>query len=249
MRQHRKHPRNVTLAAALLALPALACGPTIFADTNALTVVGEPPAPPPPPPEPEPEPEPPPQPKRVEVTAAAIVINEKILFEVDKAVIRPESFDLMNEITDVVKANPRIKKISVEGHTDDDGSAGYNKKLSQKRSDSVMKYLVEHGVEAERLVAVGHGEDIPLVANDSPENKEKNRRVEFIILEQDAVKEVVEIDPETGEKKVVETKTESAPAPASDAAVEAGGASVAAPSPSKKTSTGAPVRTKDGGAQ
>jgi outer membrane protein OmpA-like peptidoglycan-associated protein len=236
MRQHRKHPRNVTLAAALLALPALACGPTIFADTDALTVVGEPPAPPPPP-EPEPEPEPPPQPKRVEVTAAAIVINEKILFEVDKAIIRPESFDLMNEITTVIKDNPRIKKISIEGHTDDDGKAGYNKKLSQKRADSVMKYLVEHGVEATRLVAVGHGEDIPLVANDSDENKEKNRRVEFIIVEQDEVKEVVEIDPETGEKKVVESKTESAPAPA-------GGASVAAPDAAKKS---APARTKDGG--
>jgi OOP family OmpA-OmpF porin len=239
MRQHRKHPRNVTLAAALLALPALACGPTIFADTDALTVVGEPPAPPPPP-EPEPEPEPPPQPKRVEVTAAAIVINEKILFEVDKAIIRPESFDLMNEITAVVNDNPRIKKISIEGHTDDDGKAGYNKKLSQKRADSVMKYLVEHGIDAARLVAVGHGEDIPLVANDSDENKEKNRRVEFIILEQDEVKEVVEIDPETGEKKVVESKTESAPA----AKVESGAEQVAAPDAAKKS---APARTKDGG--
>jgi OOP family OmpA-OmpF porin len=250
MRQHRKHPRNVTLAAALLALPALACGPTIFADTDALTVVGEPPAPPPPP-EPEPEPEPPPpQPKRVEVTAAAIVINEKILFEVDKAVIRPESFDLMNEITTVIKDNPRIKKISIEGHTDSDGTASYNKKLSQKRSDSVMKYLVEHGVEADRLVAVGFGEDKELVPNDSPENKEKNRRVEFLIVEQAAVKEVVEIDPETGEKKVVGTKTESAPAPATEAKFDAkggsAGASVAAPdSASKKKSAPA----KDGGAQ
>lgn len=237
MRQHRKHPRNVTLAVALLALPALACGPTIFADTNALTVVGEPPAPPPPPePEPEPEPEPPPEPKRVEVTAAAIVINEKILFEVDKAIIRPESFDLMNEITSVIKDNPRIKKISIEGHTDDTGKAGYNKKLSQRRADSVMKYLVEHGVEAERLVAVGHGEDKPIVANDSPENKEKNRRVEFIIVEQDEVTEVVEIDPETGEKRVVETKSDDAPESAP--APKAGGEASVAP-PAEKKSGGA----------
>lgn len=252
MRQHRKHPRNVTLAAALLALPALACGPTIFADTNALTVVGEPPAPPPPPPEPEPEPEPPPQPKRVEVTAAAIVINEKILFEVDKAVIRPESFDLMNEITSVIKDNPRIKKISIEGHTDDDGSAKYNKRLSQKRADSVMNYLVEHGIEAERLVAVGFGEDKPIAPNDSADNKEKNRRVEFIIVEQDEVTNVVEIDPETGEQKVVETKTEdteSAPAPKVDAkvAAPAGGATVAAPDAAKKA--GPPARSSDGGAK
>ncbi|MFO7561858.1 MAG: OmpA family protein [Enhygromyxa sp.] len=225
-------------------------------------MVGEPPAPPPPPPPPEPEPEPPPEPKRVEVTAAAIVIKEKILFEVDKAVIRPESFDLMNEITSVIKDNPRIKKISIEGHTDSDGTAAYNRKLSQRRADSVMAYLVEHGVEAERLVAVGFGEDQPMVPNDSDENKEKNRRVEFIIVEQDEVKEVVEIDPETGEKKVIETKVESTPesapegapastveaAPAGGAASgAASGASVAAPDAAKKS--GPPARTKDGGAQ
>jgi outer membrane protein OmpA-like peptidoglycan-associated protein len=230
MRQHRKHLRNVgvTLATALLLAPAMACGPTIFADTSALTIVGEPP-PLPPPPEPEPEPEPPPKPKRVEVTAAAIVINDKILFEVDKAVIRPESFDLMNEITQVVQDNPRIKKISIEGHTDDDGSKNYNKKLSQKRANSVMAYLVEHGVEAGRLAAVGFGEEVPLVPNDSDENKEKNRRVEFLIVEQDQVKNVVEIDPETGKEKVVETK--AVPAPKA-APVE--GATVAAPDVAKK---------------
>ncbi len=260
--QHRKHPRNVTLAAALLALPALACGPTIFADTNALTVVGEPPAPPPPPPEPEPEPEPEP-PKRVEVTAAAIVIKEKILFEIDKAVIRPESFDLMNEITSVIKDNPRIKKISIEGHTDDDGSAKYNKKLSQRRADSVKQYLIEHGIDEARLVSVGHGEDKPLVANDSDENKEKNRRVEFIIVEQDQVTNVVEIDPETGEQRVVETKgpsAKAAPRVEAKPVDKAGGdgASVAAPDAAKKSGppakAGAKVDAKtdaksDGGVQ
>jgi outer membrane protein OmpA-like peptidoglycan-associated protein len=227
MRQQRKQSRNVglTLAAALLALPAVACGPTIFADADALTIVGDPP-PLPPPPEPEPEPEPPPKPKRVEVTKDAIVINDKILFEFDKAIIRPESFELMDEITKVVQDNPRIKKISIEGHTDDDGKASYNKKLSQKRADSVMKYLVEHGVDAARLTAVGHGEDIPMVPNDSDENKEKNRRVEFIIVEQDEEKEVREIDPATGEEKVIETKPVAKPGPAA--------ATVAAPEAAKK---------------
>ena len=242
MRQLRMHPRSVTLVAAVLALPALACGPTIFADTNALTVVGEPP-PPPPPPEPEPEPEPPPKPKRVEVTAAAIVINEKILFEVDKAVIRPESFDLMNEITAVIKENPRIKKISIEGHTDSDGSAKYNKKLSQKRADSVMAYLTEHGVEAERLTAVGYGEDKPIAENDTDEGKEKNRRVEFLIVEQAEMTNVVEIDPTTGEKKVVETKPAAGEvsAPKTDSAgggAAAAGTTVAAPATAKKSDGG-----------
>jgi OOP family OmpA-OmpF porin len=176
----------------------------------------------PPPPEPEPEPEPPPQPKRGEVTADAIEINDTILFEFDKAIIRPESFELMDEITQVVKDNPRIKKISIEGHTDDDGKASYNKKLSQKRADSVMKYLVEHGVDAARLTAVGHGEEIPMVPNDTDENKEKNRRVEFLILEQDELKEVREVDPTTGEEKVIETKPVSKAAPGATVALPEG---------------------------
>ena len=245
MRQQRMHPPHAsfTLAAALLVLPTLACGPTVFADTNALTVVGEPPAPPPPEPEPEPEPEP----KRVEVTAAAIKINDKILFEVDKAAIRPESFDLMNEITQVVQDNPRIKKISIEGHTDSDGGTRYNKKLSQKRADSVMSYLVEHGVDEARLEAVGHGEDKPIATNDTEEGKEKNRRVEFIIVEQDKVKEVVEIDPETGEKKVVDKKVVD-PKPGSSKAPAKGAATDMAPPKSgdsgdkNKKKSGPPAR-------
>ncbi|EDM73711.1 outer membrane protein, OmpA/MotB family [Plesiocystis pacifica SIR-1] len=212
--------------AALLCLPMVACGPTIFADADALTVVGEPPPPPPPPPEPEPEPEPP---KRVEVTASAIVINEKILFEVDKAEIRSESFSLMDEITKVFIDNPRIKKVSVEGHTDSDGSSRYNKKLSQKRADSVMAYLVEHGVAQERLEAVGHGEEKPIADNDTDEGKEKNRRVEFIILEQDEMTNVVEIDPETGEERVVETKPSDAKKPSSARAKPSAAKAVAAP--------------------
>ena len=213
MRHHRMHPpRGFALSLALLAVPLVACGPTVFADTDALVVVGELPPLPPPPPEPEPEPEPEP-PKRVQVTADSIVITEKIMFEYDKADIRSESFELCDEIVDVIQKNPRIKKISIEGHTDGDGSAKYNKKLSQKRADAVMKYFVDHGVDAARLQSVGHGEDKPIAANDSDEGKEKNRRVEFLILAQDKLTETVEIDPTTGEKKVIDAKVEAAPPP------------------------------------
>ena len=213
MRHHRMHPpRGFALSLALLAVPLVACGPTVFADTDALVVVGELPPLPPPPPEPEPEPEPEP-PKRVQVTADSIVITEKIMFEYDKADIRSESIELCDEIVDVIQKNPRIKKISIEGHTDGDGSAKYNKKLSQKRADAVMKYFVDHGVDAARLQSVGHGEDKPIAANDSDEGKEKNRRVEFLILAQDKLTETVEIDPTTGEKKVIDAKVEAAPPP------------------------------------
>ncbi|MFV8756757.1 OmpA family protein [Nannocystaceae bacterium ST9] len=220
-------------------MPLVACGPTVFADTDALTVVGEPPPPPPPPPEPEPEPEPEP-PKRVSVTADAIVITEKIMFEYDKAVIQDASFGLCDEIVDVVQKNPRIKKISIEGHTDGDGSAKYNKKLSQKRADAVMKYLVDHGVDATRLQSVGHGEDKPIGPNDTDEGKEKNRRVEFLILEQDKLTETVEIDPKTGEKKVIDAKVEAAP-PSEGAGTDAAAGTTVAP-PAEKADEAKPGR-------
>ncbi len=232
MRQKRMHKPTVgiTLAVALMALPMLACGPTVFADAGALAVIGDPPPLPPPEPEPEPEPEPP---RRVEVTASAIVITEKIMFEVDKAVIQPQSFDLMNEITAVMKDNPRIKKISIEGHTDSDGSNRYNKKLSNKRAAAVVAYLEEHGIDASRLTSVGHGEENPLVENDTAGGKEKNRRVEFIIVEQDEMKNVVEIDPETGEERIVDTKVEAS-------------AKSDSPAAGTKVKAGPPSRAKEG---
>lgn len=185
-----------------LCLPLAACAPQVFADSSALVIAGDPPPPPPPPKE-----EPPPKPKRVQVTADAIVINDKIMFEYNKAVIKEESYDLLNEIADVIKANPQIKELSVEGHTDSDGSNKYNKKLSDKRAAAVRTYLVEHGIAENALLSKGWGEEKPIADNESDEGKAKNRRVEFIITKQEEVKKTVEIDPETGEQKEVGGET------------------------------------------
>ena len=82
----------------------------------------------------------------------------------------------------------------------------------QRPVDAELQATVQLGEpDQDARLARGHvlaGEDVPLVPNDSDENKEKNRRVEFIIVEQDEVKQVVEIDPETGEERVVEEKTQ-----------------------------------------
>jgi len=185
------------------------CGGTMaFSDTSSIVIEGTPPPPPPPPPPPKPEP--PPKPKRVEVTADKIVINDKILFEVNKAVIRSESNDLLNEIVSVINENSFIKKISIEGHTDSDGSEKYNEKLSDKRAAAVLQYLVDHGVDAGRLTSKGYGESKPIADNATEEGKEKNRRVEFLITEQAEVKEVYEVDPKTGEKKLVKQEVKKA---------------------------------------
>jgi len=141
----------------------------------------------------------------VEVRDNKIEIHEKIQFEYNKAVIMEASFDLMNEITQVLKDNAHIKKVGIEGHTDSDGADAYNLKLSDGRAKAVMDYLIEHGIDKARLTAKGFGETKPLVPNDNDEGKATNRRVEFNILEQDITQKKVEID-HTGKEKVVEEK-------------------------------------------
>ncbi len=186
----------VTVCAALSG-----CGGTIqFADTTSLVVVGEPPKPP------EPEPPPPPKPKRVEVTQDKIVITEKIQFDFNKATIKPESHALLDEIVEVIRDNAHIRKIAIEGHTDSDGGDGYNLKLSDDRAKSVQAYLVDHGIDAGRLSAKGFGETKPVGDNATDAGKEQNRRVEFLITEQDEVTKTFEVDPETGEQKEVKEK-------------------------------------------
>lgn len=137
------------------------------------------------------------------------MIREKIQFETNKAAIKPESFGLVDEITAAVRDTPQIKKLSIEGHTDDVGGDKYNQKLSEQRAASVRAYLVEKGIDAARLVSKGWGETKPIGDNTTEEGREQNRRVEFIIVEQDEIKKTYEIDPATGEKR--EIKQEGAP--------------------------------------
>ena len=87
-------------------------------------------------------------------------------------------------IAEFEKEHPNIKKIRIEGHTDSDGKAKYNKNLSQGRANSVMKFLAGSGIDLGRMEAVGFGEDKPIADNKTDEGKERNRRVEFNIIDQ-----------------------------------------------------------------
>jgi len=130
----------------------------------------------------EPPPPPPKKKRKARVTGKKIEILEKVMFDYNKATIKAESHELLNDVAEVIKENPTIEKIRVEGHTDSDGSDKYNKTLSQKRADSVKEFLVKAGIPAEKLEAVGYGEEKPIADNTTDEGKEKNRRVEFNIL-------------------------------------------------------------------
>jgi outer membrane protein OmpA-like peptidoglycan-associated protein len=132
--------------------------------------------------------------KRVEVRANQIEIGEKIQFKVNEDVIESVSDSLLQEIADVINGNPQIRKLRIEGHASSDGDANANRALSEARAKAVREHLVSRGkVDASRLDSEGFGSDKPLDSNDSEEGREKNRRVEFNILEQDAtVTKVVE---------------------------------------------------------
>src|SRR5687767_2777121 len=137
-------PVLFTLALTSAALLVGCSGTRVFAGQNAFSIVGTPPPPPPPPPKKEEPPPPPPEPpKRVEVRDNKIEIKEKIQFEVAKATILPASFDLLKEIGEVIKKNPQIKKLSIEGHASSEGDPKANMKLSDDRAKSVMKHLVD----------------------------------------------------------------------------------------------------------
>jgi len=116
------------------------------------------------------------------VTDCEVKITQQIHFEYNRSVIRPESYPVLDAVVAVMKDNPTIK-LEVQGHTDNVGTAGYNKRLSDSRSASVKTYLTSHGVAAARLASKGYGFDRPLVPNDTAQNRALNRRVQFMRTE------------------------------------------------------------------
>ncbi len=112
-----------------------------------------------------------------------IQILKQIQFDTGKATIKASSNAILDEIVKLLKANPDIKHLSIEGHTDDRGGIDLNNRLSQERAESVLKYLVAHGIEDGRLEAHGFGPSKPIESNDTDAGRQKNRRVEFHITE------------------------------------------------------------------
>ena len=134
---------------------------------------------------------PPPGPDKVILTPSNIAIIDKIQFEVGKADLKPISNYVIDEVVTVMKTNPQIELVQVQGHTDTDGSAELNRKLSQARSESVVKYMIGKGIKKDRLEGKGFGPDVPIADNAIPEGREANRRVEFLIVKQGPTKTVV----------------------------------------------------------
>jgi outer membrane protein OmpA-like peptidoglycan-associated protein len=122
----------------------------------------------------------------VVLKAEKIEISDTIEFDVGKATLRPAGKALLDQVAQVLKGHQTIRKLSIEGHTSSEGNDAFNMKLSKDRAAAVMKYLVEEkSIDAERLQSEGFGETRPIDDNKTKAGRARNRRVEFLIVEQD----------------------------------------------------------------
>jgi outer membrane protein OmpA-like peptidoglycan-associated protein len=116
----------------------------------------------------------------VSETEVLIRLPGAILFDFDAAVLRPDAERTLAELAAVIKTSPGTR-VRVEGHTDSIADEGYNLDLSERRAQAVRDDLVKRGVDADRLVTVGHGEARPVADNETAAGRQRNRRVEVII--------------------------------------------------------------------
>ncbi len=119
---------------------------------------------------------------RVILTGTKIEILDKVFFEYNKAIIKSESFPILDAVAATLEGNPDIQLIEVQGHTDERGNDAYNLDLSTKRAAAVKQYLIDKGIDKDRLESQGYGETQPLDNRHNEAAWAKNRRVEFLII-------------------------------------------------------------------
>ncbi|WP_303311339.1 OmpA family protein [Hymenobacter sp. BT730] len=117
----------------------------------------------------------------MDTTSAGMFAFKKIYFDTDKYNLRPESVSELNNISRILKANPGLN-ISIEGNCDSRNTDEYNMVLGQNRADAAYNYLKRNGIGETRMVTTSYGERRPAAPNDSPENMQLNRRVEFRVI-------------------------------------------------------------------
>ena len=118
------------------------------------------------------------------VERGQVRIIEQVKFKTGSATILPESYPILEAVAKILKEHPEIKKVRVEGHTDNRGGKAMNKRLSTRRAASVVKWLTARGgIEKARLTSQGFGMERPIEDNSTEDGRRENRRVEFHIAD------------------------------------------------------------------
>ncbi|RVU42900.1 hypothetical protein EA187_13765 [Lujinxingia sediminis] len=120
---------------------------------------------------------------KIDEETKRIEISEIVYFATGSDEIAERSFELLNQVAQVLENNPQVKAVRIEGHTDNVGRANNNLRLSQQRAASVREYLIGRGIDAERLRAEGFGQERPIADNSTDTGRARNRRVEFHIAD------------------------------------------------------------------
>ncbi|NMO21678.1 OmpA family protein [Pyxidicoccus fallax] len=162
-------------------------------------------------------------PPYVFVESDRIRIKGNVLFETGSAIIQKRSYPLLDEVATVLRKNPTLGPVLIEGHTDNRGSRALNMSLSDKRARSVLEYLVSKGIDRKRLTSKGFGFDRPIATNDTALGRAKNRRVDFRLIRSEV---------ETAPKETVVPAGQQPPA---------GAAPANKPAPEKEPSGAAPA--------
>jgi outer membrane protein OmpA-like peptidoglycan-associated protein len=115
-----------------------------------------------------------------EARGLVITLSGSVLFASNKSALLPAAQDRLNQVSTALLAT-KERKLTVEGHTDSQGSSSYNQQLSQQRADAVRSYIISRGYPSDMIVAQGIGKDRPIADNTSAEGRANNRRVEIIV--------------------------------------------------------------------
>ena len=115
------------------------------------------------------------------IAAGSMAVLNNIFFDLDKYDLKPKSLPELQKIARFMQENPQMK-VEVSGHTDNIGQPAYNKQLSEKRALSVYNYLIQKGIDKNRLVPIGYGQAKPLADNATEAGRQQNRRIEFRIV-------------------------------------------------------------------
>jgi outer membrane protein OmpA-like peptidoglycan-associated protein len=126
----------------------------------------------------------PPRPGEPLTLEQVVTLPAPIEFKFDSAIMLPGAEVYLNQVLAILQAHPEVTKLEIQGHTSSEGGYDYNMRLSDARAKAVYQWLVDHGIDGQRLVPHGYGLTVPLFPNDTEPHRQRNRRVQFRLVEQ-----------------------------------------------------------------